>query len=221
MLRGVFITGTDTNVGKTVVAAAIMQRYRAVAPVVYWKPIQTGIEQDNDTATVTKLGECDRPEIFDEGIRLARPLSPHLAALKANRSIEIPALLRLVAGHSDSIRWVVEGAGGLLVPLNGQDLMPTLMAQLRLPLVLVARTGLGTINHTLLTLEAMRQRSLRIAGVVMVGQPNPDNRAAIEKFGNVNVIAEIPQFEPLSAAALRKWATANFDAAGALREHFD
>lgn len=221
MLRGVFITGTDTNVGKTVVAAAMMQRYRSIAPVVYWKPIQTGIEQDNDTARVKELGECERPEIFDEGIRLPRPLSPHLAALKANRTIEVPPLLRLVAGHSDSIRWVIEGAGGLLVPLNGQDLMPTLIAQLRLRVVLVARTALGTINHTLLTLEAMRQRSLRLAGVVMVGPPNPDNRAAIEKFGNVNVIAEIPRFEPLTPANLRKWSTTNFDAAGALREYFE
>lgn len=211
MLRGFFITGTDTNVGKTVVAAAMMHRYRTVAPVVYWKPIQTGIEDDDDTRTVTELAKCDRAEICDEGIRLPRPLSPHLAALKANRTIEISALLRLVDGHSDTIRWVVEGAGGLLVPLNGQDLMPALISQLKLPVVLVARSSLGTINHTLLTLEAMRSRSLRIAGVVMVGDPNPDNRNAIEKFGNVNVLAEMPRFDPLMPTPLKQWAEKMFD----------
>lgn len=221
MMRGLFITGTDTNVGKTVVSAALMHRYRRTAPLVYWKPIQTGIEQDDDTARVTELGRCERQEIFNEGIRLPEPLSPHLAAMKAKQTIEIPALVRMIVGHSETIRWIVEGAGGLLVPLNDQHLLPTLIAQLHLPVLLVARSGLGTINHTLLTLEAMRHRSLRIAGVVMVGIPNPENRAAIERIGNVNVVAEVPQFNPLRPSLLEPWASAEFDRKNLLQEYLD
>jgi dethiobiotin synthetase len=221
MMRGVFITGTDTNVGKTVVSAAIMHRYRKTSALVYWKPIQTGIEQDDDTATVAELGACDRPEVFSEGIRLPLPLSPHLAALHAKTTIEIASIVRLVVGHSEEIRWVVEGAGGVLVPLNDKDLMPSLISQLHLPVLLVARTALGTINHTLLSLEAIRHRSLRLAGVVLVGEPNAENRAAIEKFGNVNVIAEIPRFDPLTPYALGKWAGTEFDRQERLREFLD
>jgi dethiobiotin synthase len=221
MMRGLFITGTDTNVGKTVVAAALMHRYRKTSPLVYWKPIQTGIELDDDTATVAELGQCQRQELFDEGVRLPRPLSPHLAALQAKETIEIPDLMRLIAGHSEEIRWVVEGAGGLLVPLNEQDLLPSLIAQLHLRVLLVARSGLGTINHTLLTLEAMRSRSLPVAGVVMVGELNPDNRAAIERFGNVHVLGEMPRFDPLTPDALADWSAAEFDRAGMLQEYLN
>ena len=98
MPRGLFVTGTDTNVGKTVVAAALMRRYRGQAPLRYWKPIQTGIENDegDDTATVVRLASCTAGEILADGIRLPRPVSPHLAAQWSGVSIAIEPLATVV-----------------------------------------------------------------------------------------------------------------------------
>ncbi len=211
MLRGLFITGTDTGVGKTVTAAALMHRYRAAAPLRYWKPIQTGIEEDDDTAVVRDLGGCAEQEIFDQGVRLPRPVSPHLAARLHGSAIDVESMIQLVAGEPPQTRWIVEGAGGVLVPLNGNEKMIDLMARLGLPVVVVARSSLGTINHTLLTLEALRSRELVVAGVVMAGEVNPENRAAIEEFGNVPVLAEMPRFSVLTSDALGPWSREHFD----------
>src|SRR6266446_5362685 len=108
MLRGLFITGTDTNVGKTVVAAAFMHRYREAGSWRYWKPIQTGIEQDDDTATVRMLGSCNDSEVWLEGIRLPRPVSPHLAAELSHTRISIAQLDRFIEQMPDAQRWLVE-----------------------------------------------------------------------------------------------------------------
>src|SRR5437764_3812403 len=108
MRRGVFVTGTDTGVGKTVVSAALMCRYRGIAPLRYWKPIQTGIEEDDDTLEVERLAECGRGELFTEGIRLQRPVSPHLAALLAGTTIDIHRLVESIGGEPARTRWIVE-----------------------------------------------------------------------------------------------------------------
>jgi len=202
VLSGLFVTGTDTGVGKTVVAAALMHRLRRSGPVRYWKPVQTGIEQDDDTATVRRLAACDAAEVFDEGIRLPRPLSPHASARLAGVTIAIEEIVRRVAGRASPPAWIVEGAGGVLVPLNDRELMIDLMARLALPVVVAARSGLGTINHTLLTLEALNARRLAVAGVIMNGPLNASNRAAIETYGHVPVIGELPPLDPLTAGTL-------------------
>jgi dethiobiotin synthetase len=217
MTKGIFITGTDTGVGKTVAAAALLHRYRGVSPLRYWKPIQTGIELDDDTDEVRRLGACADHEIFDEGVRLPRPLSPHLAARCAGQTIDLRALLALLPTAED-IRWVVEGAGGLLVPVNDSETMADWIALLGLPVLLVARTSLGTINHTLLTLEALRARSLRIVGVLMSGDRSVDNRVAIEHYGKTCVIGEMPRLDPLARETLAEWSAAHLDPAGHLRE---
>lgn len=212
MPRGLFVTGTDTNVGKTVACAALLHRFRGVSPLRYWKPVQTGIEQDDDVREVRRLAECATAE----GIRLPRPVSPHLAAKWSRRTIRLEEL-HVPGCPSD--RWIVEGAGGVLVPLNDTDLMVDLMRKLALPVVVVARSTLGTINHTLLTLEALRSRGLCVAGVIMVGEPDADNRAAIEHYGRVSVLGEMPILHPLDAAGLSAWATAQLDPYGALLEY--
>jgi malonyl-CoA O-methyltransferase len=120
----------------------------------------------------------------------------------------------------EAIGWIVEGAGGALVPLNDTELMADLMRSLLLPVVIVARSELGTINHTLLTLEALRARKLCVAGVVMVGKPDRDNREAIEHYGRVSVLGEMPLLDPLNAAAVRRWAAAELDPYGRLAEFF-
>jgi dethiobiotin synthase len=214
--RGLFITGTDTNVGKTVVAAALLLRYGRQVPLRYWKPIQTGIEQDDDTAEVVRLSGCPRTSAFDAGVRLPRPVSPHLAARLAGKPINIRPLIGLIPTDPDSVRWVVEGAGGVLVPVNDEHMIADLAMQLGFPVLVVARSTLGTINHTLLTLEAVRRRALDVAGVVMVGPPDADNRAAIAHYGRVVVLGEMPRLEPLTGASLAAWAQTNFDPSGRL-----
>jgi dethiobiotin synthase len=218
VLRGLFVTGTDTGIGKTIVSAALLQRYRAVVPLRYWKPIQTGIEQDDDTAEVMRLATCREDEIFRWGVRLPQPVSPHLAAARSGTTIDLEPMMEQVEGEPRTQRWIVEGAGGVLVPINGRETMADLMTQLQLPVVVVARTKLGTINHTLLTLEALRRRMLRVAGVVMVGEPNADNRDAIERYGDVQVLGEMPCFSPLTPFQLTSWAETELDRNGSLLE---
>jgi dethiobiotin synthase len=187
-----FVTGTDTGVGKTVLSAALMLRYPDAC---YWKPIQTG--PDDDTSEVRRLSGG---LVIDEGVRLPDPVSPHLAARLAGVTIELPSR------DSNGVVYIVEGAGGVLVPVNDSQTMIDLMARLGLSVIVAARSTLGTINHTLLTIEALRARSLKIAGVVMIGDRNADNRTAIEHYGKVAVIAEMPRFDPLTPESLRAWA---------------
>ena len=246
MFRGIFVTGTDTNVGKTVVSAALLVRYRDEVPLKYWKPIQTGIEHDDDTAEVARLagaaarkGPPSTEELLDMGVRLPHPVSPHLAAHLAGTRITVRSLVETIrtadvnvrAAHGESRdahgesraaqgdarpRWIVEGAGGILVPINERETMADLMHALDLPVLIAARSTLGTINHTVLTIEGLRRRMLRVAGVVMVGDPNDQNRLAIEKYGAAEVIAQMPRFDPLTPGALERWVESDFDRSGVL-----
>lgn len=217
-MKGLFVTGTDTGVGKTVAAATLMHRYRGVGPLRYWKPIQTGVEIDDDTATVRRLGACSADELFDKGVRLPKPVSPHLAAHWAGQRIGLAELRGLIGNDDGGTTWIVEGAGGLLVPINESQTMADWIAYLALPVLVVARTGLGTINHTLLTLEALQARGLRVAGVMMIGEPNADNRAAIEQYGRVPVVAEMPFLAPLDPGLLAAWSVTHLDPQGRLLE---
>ena len=222
-MRGIFITGTDTNVGKTVVAAAVMRRYRDEVPLRYWKPIQTGIEQDDDTREVKRLSRSSDHEVLNCGVRLRGPLSPHLAARRAGTRVTVSMMVERwqresppPAHPAHPARWVVEGAGGALVPLNERETMADLMQALDLPVLIAARSALGTINHTCMTIEVLRRRMLRVAGVVMVGEPNDENRLAIERYGAAEVIGQMPRFDPLTPEALDAWAHAEFDRSGVL-----
>ena len=185
-LAGEFVTGTDTGVGKTLVSAWLARNWGAV----YWKPIQTGALEDSDSATVERL--APDVTIHPTSVVLQAPLSPHEAARRERTRIDLSALEPPRTEHP----LVVEGAGGVMVPINELALMVDLMARLRLPVVVVARSGLGTINHTLMTLEILRRRHVPVLGVVMNGQRNPANRQAIEHFGGTPVLAEI---QPLLA----------------------
>jgi len=204
MLRGIFVTGTDTGVGKTVVSAALMHRFRSSPSLRYWKPIETGVVTDDDTAEVLRLSGASSAQALREGVRLPEPLSPHLAAARVGTTISLPPLMECAWSQPEGDRWIVEGAGGVLVPLNDHELMIDLIAVLGLPVVIASRSGLGTINHTLLTIEALRARATPIAGVVMVGPVNPDNRVAIETRGHVVVLGELPTFAPLTPQALQQ-----------------
>jgi dethiobiotin synthetase len=219
MRKGLFVTGTDTGVGKTVLSAALLHRYRNVGPVRYWKPVQTGIEQDDDTAEVVRLAAASEAEILNEGVRLRHPVSPHLAARLADDPINLLHLYRMLPKEAESI-WIVEGAGGALVPLNNADSMIDLMIMLELPVLVAARSGLGTINHTRLTVGALRARSLFVAGVVLIGEPNAENAEAIEHYGKVPVLAQMPHFDSLTPQALGEWSKTHLDPAAHLERFF-
>jgi dethiobiotin synthetase len=214
--RGLFVTGTDTGVGKSVVSAALFHRYRSTQRLRYWKPIQTGIEIDDDTAEVARLAECTAEEMLDDGVRLPHPVSPHLAARRSGTAIDVDQLLDTFRHEDRDARWIVEGAGGVLVPVNHRDVMADVMVRLDLPVIVVARTALGTINHTLLTLEALRQRAITVAGVVMVGAQDTDASDAIAQYGRVTILGQMPMFVPLTATALATWAP-QLDTAAQLR----
>ena len=194
-MTGVFVTGTDTGVGKTVAAACLARAWQAG----YWKPVQSGAAAgDDDTATVAALAGLPPTRVFASAYVLQAPLSPHAAAELEDVRITMAGIVLPQTAHP----LVVEGAGGVLVPLNDRDLMIDLMARLALPILLIARSSLGTINHTLLSLAALRSRALSVAGVVLSGPPNAGNRAAIERFGQVRVLAELPPVDPLDHAAV-------------------
>ena len=200
------------------VAAALVFRYRRIGNIIYWKPVQTGIDEDDDTATVRRLASCSGEECFDRGVRLPRPVSPHLAAKLSGTTITVSDVTAMADARADK-SWIVEGAGGALVPLNDEETIADLMARLGMPAVVAARTTLGTINHTLLTLEARRHRGIPVAGVVFVGQPNTANREAIERFGRVPTLGEMPFFNPLTPDALGTWAATRLDVSGILAAH--
>jgi malonyl-CoA O-methyltransferase len=192
----VFVTGTDTGVGKTVVAACLVRLLGAQ----YWKPVQTGVAvEEGDTETVMRLAGVPRSRVFAPRFTLAAPLSPEAASLRENIRI---GLQDFALPNCDG-PLVVEGAGGVLVPLGGGALLADLMQRLGLPAVLVARSTLGTINHCLLSIEALRQRGIVIAGVVMVGPPSPGNAEAIAQHGKIRILAQLPWQDALNAATLQ------------------
>ena len=131
---------------------------------------------------------------------------PHLAARFSGNTIDADQLLEAFRREERDARWIVEGAGGVLVPINERETMVDLMVRLSLPVVIVARTALGTINHTLLTIEALRLRALDVAGVVMVGRQDSDACEAVERYGRVAVVGRMPTFDPLTFSALATWA---------------
>ena len=193
-MQGFFVTGTDTDVGKTVVSAWLVARLGAC----YWKPVQAGNHPETDSAIVRRLTGVPPSRILPEAYVLPEPIAPHEAARRAGITIDME---RLVPPPCDR-PLVVEGAGGLMVPLTDRAYVIDLATELHLPIILVARSTLGTINHTLLSLEAIRRRGLTLAGVVVNGPETPHNRAAIERYGQVEVIAEIPWLDRLTPAAL-------------------
>jgi dethiobiotin synthase len=183
--KDLFITGTDTNVGKTVLSAMLC----AAEGRTYWKPIQTGASAGCDRETVMRYAGIPESQTLPEVYKFDPPVSPHLAARLAGVRIDLHSIQRPQVGAS----LVIEGAGGVLVPLNERELMVDLMRHLNAPVLLAARSSLGTINHTLLSVRALRQAGLTLKGVVMIGDANEENRRAIENYGDVQVLAQIPR----------------------------
>jgi dethiobiotin synthetase len=201
--RTIVVTGTDTDIGKTVFAAALAGALGAT----YWKPVQAGLEDGSDADTVARLGGVAPAQILPEAYRLQTPCSPHRAAEIDGIEIEVGRLaLPKVSGPL-----IVEGAGGVLVPVTRDLLFADLFARWAEPVVLVARTGLGTINHSLLSIEALRARGVPILGIAFVGDAVEDSEATIAAIGGVKRLGRLPRLASLDAASLRAAFLAHFD----------
>ena len=191
----IVVTGTDTGIGKTVASAALALRLGAA----YWKPVQAGLDEETDSETVARLAGV---EVLPEAYRLTTPCSPHRAAEIDGVTIDPDRLIPPPG------RVVIEGAGGALVPLTRELVYADLFARWRLPVIVVARTALGTINHSLLTIEALRARSIWVGGVLFSGDAMPDSEATICAMGKIRSLGRIPILDPLTPEALRAAAEA-------------
>jgi dethiobiotin synthetase len=205
-MKPLIVTATDTDVGKTVVSAMLTLALDGI----YWKPIQAGTADGTDRQSVAEMTGLPEDRFRRGRYVLREPLSPHRAAELDGVEID-PDRLTLPADIPAG-RWlIIEGAGGLLVPLNRNVLQIDLFARWRAPVVLCARTRLGTINHTLLSLEALKHRAIKVLGIVFVGEPRPDNERTIVKFGDVPMLGRVPVLPRLDAAALNAALAKSFD----------
>lgn len=192
------VSGTDTDVGKTVFAAGLC----GFLGLRYWKPVQAGEPGDRET-----VAALSGQETLPERYRLKLPASPHLAAREEGTLID-PAALVPPGGDL-----VIEGAGGLMVPLTEDTLLIDVFARWKLPLVLCARTALGTINHTLLSLEACRARAIPVLGVAFIGAANPESERIIAAKGGVTRLGRLPRLDPLTRETLAAAFEQNFNRA--------
>jgi dethiobiotin synthetase len=212
MSAALFVTGTDTNVGKTVLSALLC----AALDGIYWKPIQTGASEGTDRQAVRRWADIAEERTIPESYCFEPPVSPHLAASLAGTRIDLSKVEHPPATHTRPL--IMESAGGVLVPLNPTDLMLDLMRKLNAPVVIATRTALGTINHTLLTTNAVRSAGLNIKGVVMIGEKHNENERAIEHYGSVPVIGRIPPLPAIHRKALLEVFESEFDE-NAFREY--
>lgn len=211
MKQAVVVTGTDTDVGKTVFAAGLV----AALGAAYWKPVQAGTDGETDGDVVQRLSGAPPDRVLPEVYRLTTPASPHLAAERDGMEIDVERLAQPPVAPSDA-PLVIEGAGGLLVPLTRRTLQIDLFARWHLPVVLVAATRLGTINHSLLSIEALKRRSIPLLGVAFVGEANADSERTIAEMGGARRLGRLPYLDPLDANSLSAAFAANFDAADIL-----
>jgi dethiobiotin synthetase len=202
MRRAFVIVGTDTDVGKTVFSAALA----AMLGAHYWKPVQSGLGEETDSQTVARLGGLAAERILPEAWRLPLPASPHIAARAAGVEIDV-ARLEPPQGMTPLI---VETAGGVMVPLTDHFLTVDLLARWGLPAIVVSRTALGAINHSLLTLEALRRRHVPVHGLAFVGDEYAMAQQTIERLGNVRVLGRLPRLDPLNRESLRAAFAARF-----------
>ncbi|WP_283418819.1 dethiobiotin synthase [Sphingopyxis sp. Geo48] len=194
------ITGTDTGIGKTVFSAALAGAMRTP----YWKPIQSGLEDETDSEAVARLADV---AVLPEAYRLVTPASPHLAAEIDGVTIDAEALTPPEGPV------IVEGAGGALVPVTRRLLYADLFARWQIPVIVCARTSLGTINHSLLTIEALKSRGVPIHGLVFLGDAMDDSEAIIADIGGIRRLGRLPFLDPLTPETLAQAFTAHFDRA--------
>ena len=189
--KGFFVTGTGTGIGKTLVSLGLCLHFKAD----YWKPVQTGSPPDSDLIKAF----LPKNRLFASSYQLKQPLSPNQSAEKQKLTID---LKKITPPKSSFL--IVEGIGGVYVPLNDNNSLMDLMSQLKLPLIVVADSRLGTLNHSLLTLEALKNRQFKIAGVILSGPKHPDNKRDIEHWSGQTVVLEVPLLTKNNSRGFKK-----------------
>jgi len=190
-----FVTGTDTDIGKTIVSSVLVKGLNAG----YWKPVQAGIEPYTDTEYVKRLTGLNNRYFYRESYKLKTPMSPHASAKIDGVKIDLGNIK--IPDFSQN-QLIIEGAGGLIVPLNESKMIIDLIKYLDIPVLVVAKSGLGTLNHTLLSLMALRSYNISIFGVVMNGEFHSSNKEAIRKYGDIENIYQLPPLKNLNPAEL-------------------
>ena len=198
MKSAIVVTGTDTDIGKTVFAAALCQALAGS----YWKPVQAGTAGGTDRETVKRLTGLGEERLLAERYVLSEALSPHRAAEIDGLAIDLEALVPLPPWPGPG-PLIIEGAGGLMVPLNRQHLVIDLIGRWQAPVVLCARTTLGTINHSLLSVEALKRRSILLLGIAFIGDPMPDTERTITDFAGVKRLGRLARLPSLDPASLK------------------
>ena len=189
-MKRLFVTGIGTDVGKTIISAILTQKLQAD----YWKPIQAGELNNTDSMKVTQWVENSTSVIHPESYCLTQPMSPHAAAERDGINIDLNKIVSPETTHN----LVIEGAGGLMVPLNYHDLVIDLIPHLQAQAILVSRHYLGSINHTILSIEALRARNIHIAGIIFNGDENRDTESIIESISGVPLLGRIPEIDNLN-----------------------
>lgn len=202
MENNYIIAGTDTDIGKTVFAASLVGALGGQ----YWKPIQSGIET-HDTDIVKLLSGLPDTHFYDEAYVLSAPLSPHRAAELDKVDIDIANIVPPQTNQS----LIIELAGGLMVPITRDVLQIDMIKQWTIPVILCARTELGTINHTLLSIEALKIRGLNLHGIAFIGDENKDNIKTIGDFTGVKILGCLPLLDDLNARTLSNAFKQNFN----------
>jgi dethiobiotin synthetase len=202
MSTRIVVAGTDTDIGKTVFAAVLTRALDGY----YWKPVQAGLAGETDAQTVARLSGLPAARILPEAFRLNTPASPHFAAECDGISIDVARL----DPYGLPAPLVIELAGGLDVPLTRRVLQIDVITQWKLPVILCAATRLGTINHSLLSIEALKRRAIPLLGIAFIGDENADSEKTIAAFAGVKRLGRLPRLEPLNSGTLWKAFTANF-----------
>ena len=198
------ICGTDTDVGKTLISSFFVRGLKSF----YWKPIQSGIETETDSQSILRLSGIKKEKILKEAYIFEKPVSPHWAAEIDGKKIDINLLnLPKIDGSI-----VIETAGGLMVPITRNFLQIDQIRKWNLPVIIVCRSSLGTLNHTLLSIEALKKRNIKILGLIINGEKHLDNPKTLRKFSKLPIIAEFPRLNNIDKNNLdRLWKELNIE----------
>lgn len=196
-MKPLFISGIGTDVGKTVVSAVLVEKLQAD----YWKPIQSGDLNFSDTLKVKSLISNPYSKFHPEAYQLTQPFSPHKSAELDGVEIK----LNQIALPQTSNGLVIEGAGGLMVPLNRKELIVDLIVQLQAEVIIVSKNYLGSINHTLMTLTLLHQKNISIKGIIFNGEPDTYSESMILDYSGVEFIGRIPTSHQLNRNVIKSW----------------
>ena len=192
-----FITGIGTDVGKTIASSILVEALESD----YWKPIQSGASTDNDTLKVRSLISNKKTKFYPEAYCFKAPLSPHEAAATENVEIKIN---EIKLPESDSL--IIEGAGGIMVPLNNRLTFLDLIKEFDIPVILVIKHYLGAINHSLLSIEVLKNNDIKIKGLIFNGTDKYGNEAIIKEKSNIPVIGKIAYEHKINKKVVKRYA---------------